>query len=228
MRRSTTIARTVRRRAPQQKKKQLNLFSRKSINANRRKAGLPDLDTKEHLLAYEDQQYATMTATTWSHSRVLTAVDSAYREGQKIRLLPGKLRMLFVQPTETTCQYRILLIKVFSKTTNTPQPQYVLTDTDETSNLSYMSPYTTMSGRTSDTQFKVLRDVTFVMDTFQYPTIKRKTLTVPGGNFEYDSDTANGTDAKGHLWLLVMTNGTPASASYTLNYSYQRRFYDMN
>lgn len=252
-RRSTVTARTRRRGGPTRKIRPLpvRLYRRpryskkytyvpnpknykdlKMVNKRRQTVALPNLEMKRSLKYQSLQQWTTATTSLWSHVEELHTVaegdDNESRESNHLRFLPGKLKIRLQQPASTEFDYRILVIKRYSKGSSYPTPSQVLsTATNPEWFFSTYKPFDDYAS--TDPKFKVISDFNFRWNTNagnSKSTLRKISIPYPAANVEYDEDQTDGTFNKNSLFFCVLTNATSASASHTISYQHYVKFLD--
>lgn len=203
----------------------------------RKKMALPEVEVKRLLKFQDQQQYASFSTTTWSHTEALNVVvegdDNETRTSNKLRFAPHKqFNLRFEQPANTEFNYRVMLIKVFDKHSGPPTPTEVLANVATPSGAWMYSTYKVFDDYLSTApRFKVLQDKSFRWNSnagSAYNSTLRKFVirNIPGANVEYDEDQTDGTFNKNSLHICILTDATATSSNHVISYQEYMKFLD--
>lgn len=224
-----------RRRRRQRSKTSYYKKKDKTLTKRREALGLPPLELKRVVQTngFSSGQYATfVAATTWSASHDFTDIaigeSTSTRTSQNVTVLPFTYTLNCYQALSNTCNYRFLLIKVFDQIdVSDVVPNVILADTTSVSQA-LISQYKDADDRTF--RFKILKDRFYTWSTYDGHTTSYRRFFMKfktKNRVRYDPDDATGDTASGHLLFVMLTDATPASASFTRGGSYTMNFLDM-
>jgi len=189
--------------------------------------GLPQLESKA-ILRFQDSQWVTKAAGTWSFHESLCEVAKGdaedEREGSKLYFPRQKLKIILEQPTNEANDYRILLVKNFNKASATLDPDEVLANHLYWTYTGYQSFSDRLAGKE---KWKVIRDINFNWSTKDGGSERKELfINLPACNVEYDEDIIAGSTNKNALFLFVETNATVSSANHGIRYYLNYKFID--